>query len=103
MKKLQNLCTSMSLIFAEWNLDEDVSQGMLKHTVVRSDEKLAWMPFSLGGWRQPMVVVGHISSVFGKLGAGGVEEEAYAVFFSILLKVLKQISYFFTSNFSLLH
>lgn len=37
-----------------------------------------------------MVVLGHSSSVFGKVGGGGVEEEAYITFFLFLLRFLNK-------------
>lgn len=41
--KLMHICEPYFCI--EWNLGQDVSQGMLKNMVVRSGEKLAQMLF----------------------------------------------------------
>lgn len=48
-----------------------------------------------------MVILGHFSSAFGKVGGGGEKEETYTLFFlfSILLEAFKQIPDHFTPNF----
>lgn len=48
-----------------------------------------------------MVVLGHISSVFGKVGGGDVEEEAYTFFFLSFLRFLSKFHIILPQTFLL--